>query len=89
MQRTTKQLTISLPPEMARQVTVLARAESRTVSELFREAFRTYRAGRIRTLLDASQQAGRQKNHLGYGPQDVERLIRETRRDDARKRRRR
>jgi metal-responsive CopG/Arc/MetJ family transcriptional regulator len=51
MERTTKQFTISLPPDMAEQVVAAAKAESRTISELFREAFRTYRAQRIQTLL--------------------------------------
>lgn len=88
MERTTRQFTISLPPELAEQVTAIAKAESRTISELFREAFRTYRAGRIRALLDASQAAGKRKRHMGYTPNDVEHLIHETR-DDTRKQRRR
>jgi predicted DNA-binding protein len=79
MQRTTKQFTISLPPELAEQVMATAKAESRTISELFREAFRTYRAARIRELLNASQEVGRLKGHMGYTPDDVERLIHETR----------
>ena len=49
MERTTRQFTISLPPDMAEQVVAAAKAESRTISELFREAFRTYRAQRIQT----------------------------------------
>lgn len=85
MERTTKQFTISLPPDLAEQVTALAKAESRTISELFREAFRTYRARRIRAVLDESQAAGKQKNHMGYTPDDVQRLIRETRREQRRK----
>lgn len=89
MERTTRQFTISLPPELAEQVTATAKAESRTISELFREAFRSYRAERVRTLLDASQQAGRRKRNLGYTPDDVERLIHETREEEARPRRKR
>lgn len=89
MERTTRQFTISLPPELAEQVTATAKAESRTISELFREAFRSYRAGRVRTLLDASQQAGRRKRHMGYTPDDVERLIHETREEEARPQRKR
>lgn len=81
MERTTRQFTISLPPDLAEQVTTLAKAESRTISELFREAFRTYRAGRIRSLLDASQAAGKRRKHMGYGPDDVQSLIRETRQE--------
>ena len=51
------------------------------MSELFREAFRTYRAARIRKLLDESQREGAAKNHMGYTPDDVERLIHEVRRE--------
>ncbi len=79
MERTTRQFTISLPPDLAEQVTAIAKAESRTISELFREAFRMYRTGRVRALLNASQQAGRRTRHMGYKPEDVERLIHETR----------
>jgi hypothetical protein len=89
MERTTRQFTISLPPDLAEQVTAVAKAESRTISELFREAFRTYRAGRIRALLDASQQVGRQNDHMGYTPDDVEGLIHQTRKEDTGKQRRR
>ena len=79
MQRTTRQFTISMPPELAEQISALARAESRTISELFREAFRTYRASRVRALLQESQEIGRQTNPMGYRAEDVQRLIRETR----------
>jgi predicted transcriptional regulator len=85
MERTTRQFTISMPPDMADQVATIARAESRTISELFREAFRAYRASRVRALLDVSQQAGRHARHRGYAADDVPRLIRETRRESERK----
>ena len=84
MQRTTRQFTISLPPELADQVAALARAESRTISELFREAFRTYHAGRVRMLLNESQLAGQLTGHGGYTAEDVDRLIHETRRSPDR-----
>ena len=77
MERTTKQFTISLPPEMAEQVVAAAKAESRTISELFREAFRTYRAQCIQTLLKTSEAEGRRRKHQGYTQDDVERLIHE------------
>lgn len=89
MERTTRQFTISLPPDLAEQVTATAKAESRTISELFREAFRTYRAARIRAVLDATQATGRQKGHMGHTSDDVQRLIRETRDEKAGKQRRR
>ncbi|MGH9342175.1 MAG: CopG family ribbon-helix-helix protein [Terriglobia bacterium] len=40
--RTRQTLTISLPPEMAKQVESTMKAEHRTRSELVREALRTY-----------------------------------------------
>lgn len=83
MERTTRQFTISLPPEMAEQVMAAAKAESRTISELFREAFRTYRAQRVRALLEMSQAEGRRRKHQGHKPEDVERLIHELRAGDG------
>lgn len=43
-QRTSRVYTISLPPELARKAEALAKRDSRSMSELFREAFRTYYA---------------------------------------------
>jgi len=40
--RTTKVYSITMPPEMGRQAEELAKRESRTMSELMREAFRRY-----------------------------------------------
>lgn len=40
--RTTKVYSITMPPDMARQAEQLAKKESRTMSELMREAFRRY-----------------------------------------------
>ena len=40
--RTTKTITFSLPPEMAEQVQEVMREEGRTMSELIREALRKY-----------------------------------------------
>ena len=42
MSRTSKTMTISVPPEMEIQIQELMREEGRTRSELFREAFRCY-----------------------------------------------
>jgi len=43
--RTRQTLTISLPPAMLKQVEKVSRAESRTQSELVREALRRYFSG--------------------------------------------
>jgi predicted DNA-binding protein len=40
--RTTKVYSITMPPEMGKQAEQLAKKESRTMSELMREAFRRY-----------------------------------------------
>jgi len=40
--RTTKVMTLSLPPEMVKEVDKLTKEEKRTKSELFREALRKY-----------------------------------------------
>jgi Arc/MetJ-type ribon-helix-helix transcriptional regulator len=40
--RNTKVYSITMPPEMAKQVELLARKENRTMSELVREALRRY-----------------------------------------------
>lgn len=39
-----RNISISLPEEMIQQANLLAAIEQRTLSELFREAFRVYRA---------------------------------------------
>ena len=41
----TKTITVSFPVELAKQAEHLAKTESRTMRELFREVFRTYRIG--------------------------------------------
>lgn len=87
MERTTRQFTISLPPDMAEQVIAAAKSESRTISELFREAFRTYRLQRARRLLEISQEEGLRRKHEGYTPDDIDRLIDEVRAEDGLKRR--
>lgn len=48
--RTTKVLSVSLPAEMLNRVETMARAEDRTVSELVREAIRTYESFKAGTL---------------------------------------
>jgi predicted transcriptional regulator len=77
--RTSRTFTISFPPELAEQVERIAAEESRTTSELFREAFRTYRARRALASLDELNDMARERGHNGYGPEDVERLVQEVR----------
>ena len=77
--RTRRTFTVSFPPDLANQVERLAKQESRTTSELFREAFRTYRAQQLRKALDGLNALGRKDNHKGYTPEDVGRLVQEVR----------
>ena len=76
---TSRTFTISFPPDLADQVKRLAASESRTTSELFREAFRTYRAEQLRAILAESNAEARARGYNGYGPEDVERLVDEDR----------
>ena len=75
--------TISFPPDLALQVEEMARRESRTTSELFREAFRLYRAEQFRKMIAEMNEIGRRNNPNGYGPEDVERLVKEVRAERA------
>jgi len=56
--------TISFPEELAKQVVAIAEEESRTISELFREAFRTYRAERVQRKLLATQRIEAERTSL-------------------------
>lgn len=44
--RTAKVISLSLPPDMEKEVQKVAKEEHRTISELLREAFRQYLANR-------------------------------------------
>ena len=77
-QRTSRVYTISLPPELAQKAEALAKRDSRSMSELFREAFRTYYAQQARiTLLEIGDYAA--TRNPGYSESDIPRLIKETR----------
>ena len=80
---TRRTFTISFPADLAASVEEMARRESRTTSELFREAFRLYRAEQFRKAMDELNELARQNNHNGYGPEDVERLVKEVRAERA------
>ena len=45
--RSAKIMTISLPPQMSKEIQKLAQEEQRTISELIREAFRQYKMNRV------------------------------------------
>lgn len=84
--RKSKVYTISLPPELAEKAEALARRDSRTMSELFREAFRTYSAMQARRTLDELGAYAAQRNPKGYSESDVSRLVKEVRAEKPRRR---
>jgi CopG family transcriptional regulator/antitoxin EndoAI len=77
MPRTTKTITISLPPDMAEQVEKVRREEGRTKSELLREALRQYI--QEREFRDIVREASKRNRELGITRDDVERLVDEYR----------
>src|ERR1022692_4952885 len=84
--RKSKVYTISLPPELARKAEALAQRDSRTMSELFREAFRTYSAQQAQRTLDELGEYAAGRNPKGYTEADVPRLIEEGRAGKPRRR---
>ena len=77
--RTTKVLSITLPPEMLKQAEQLAKKENRTVSELFREALRHYQRARRWDEINAYGRA--QAGKLGIREEDVVPLVKEFRKE--------
>ncbi|MGA8596230.1 MAG: ribbon-helix-helix domain-containing protein [Bryobacteraceae bacterium] len=84
--RTTRQFTVSFPPELAEQVESTARAENRTLSELFREAFRSYEAQRVEKILKRAQKRFAANNPAGHTEADVPRLVKQHRAEKRAKR---
>lgn len=82
--RTSRIFTVSFPEDLAKQVDRVARQESRNVSELFREAFRSYRLAHMHQQLDEARiQARDRKPQPQYTETDVERLVDEVRAETA------
>ncbi|HZD49645.1 MAG TPA: ribbon-helix-helix protein, CopG family [Silvibacterium sp.] len=77
--RKSKVYTISLPPDMAKQAEAIAKRDSRSMSDLFREAFRLYRSERTRKWLQEIGEYAATRNADGYTEEDVPRLIKEVR----------
>ena len=75
--RTSKILSLSLPPELAREAERLAKREGRTKSELFREALRRYI--QEQRWMDLRRYGDQQARKLGVREPAVERLIEEYR----------
>lgn len=77
--RTTKTLSITLPPEMLSRAEKLARRENRTMSELIREALRYYE--QQRWWAETNAYGRTRARQLGIKEGDVERLVHEGRRE--------
>lgn len=75
----TKSITVSFPVDLAEQAEQLARTEGRTMSELLREAFRTYRVEVARKRLEAGTTSTQGRASHPYTESDVERLVDEAR----------
>jgi CopG family transcriptional regulator / antitoxin EndoAI len=78
--RTSRVYTISLPPDLALKAEALAKRDSRSMSELFREAFRSYYAEQARRTLEEIGEYAARRNP-GYVESDAPRLIKEVRKD--------
>jgi predicted DNA-binding protein len=77
--RRSRVFTISMPPEMAAAAENLAKRENRTISELFREAFRAYDERRIARFFDEMGEYAKARNPNGYTEEDIPRLVDEVR----------
>jgi CopG family transcriptional regulator/antitoxin EndoAI len=77
--RKSKVYTISLPPDLAKRAEAIAKSESRTMSEVFRDAFRGYETDRILEGLREAAEYGATRKLHGYTEEDVPRLVREVR----------
>ncbi len=75
--RTTKTLSVTIPPEMLSRAEALAKKENRTMSELVREALRHYE--RQRWWEDTNAYGRARAEAMGIRADDVERVIQEYR----------
>ena len=76
--RTTRILSLSLPPDLIREAERVAKQEGRTKSELFREALRRY--VEERRWRDLQRYGSSRVRRLGMNEAGVERAVQEFRR---------
>ena len=81
--RTTRNISITMPPTLLRHAQKLARKESRTMSELLREALRRYMREQVWEELNAYGRA--RAKELGITEEDVVPLVRQCRREQNEK----
>jgi len=77
--RTSKAVTVTVPPTLLEEAEQVAREEGRTTSALFREAVGRYL--RKRRWRELCRYGSARARRLGITEQDVERLIHEYRRE--------
>ena len=75
--KTSKTLSITIPPEMLSRAEALAKKENRTMSELVREALRQYERQRWWEETNVYGRAGAEA--LGIRTEDLDRVIHEYR----------
>ncbi len=82
MRRSSTVLSVSVPPEFAREFELLARLDGRNKSELFREMLAVYRTYRETQTFESLQRYGASAARRAgvRDERDVERLIQESRR---------
>ncbi len=66
-------VTISLPPEMVREMEILRKAEGKTPSEFLREALRLYIRRKKWEMV--REYGARRASELGIREEDIEKLI--------------
>jgi len=77
--RSSRVFTISFPENLAQQVEKVAEEESRTISELFRQAFRGYLVDRAHRSLEKTRAEVHARNPTPYTEEDVEGFVDEIR----------
>lgn len=84
--RKSRVFTVSFPEKLAEHVIAVAEEENRSISELFREAFRSYRIQRIQRKVEAARADAAARGPVRYTEADVERLVHEIRAENVARR---
>jgi len=85
--RSSRVFTISFPEKLAQQVIAVAEEENRNISELFREAFRSYRIEKVHRKLERFRAEAAARGPVKYKEEDVEALVDEIRAENFARRR--
>lgn len=79
--RATKTITVSLPPQMAKEVDRLAKAEKKTKSQLFRDMLAVYQETRMEKDWERLRRLGKETAEKAgiTSEEDLDRIIHEVR----------